>query len=92
MYSGKVCQRSRDAYGLHKDMVLLMEAESTFETSVNFTRIHGATTQNTIIFTLTTVKTRNVTNYIMILREELNAVGRKFRYQKFYLISVLTGY
>jgi hypothetical protein len=28
----------------------------------------------------------------MILREELNAVGRKFRYQKFYLISVLTGY
>jgi hypothetical protein len=32
------------------EVYLIMEAASTSETSVNFTRLHGARTQNTAIF------------------------------------------
>jgi hypothetical protein len=36
---------------------LMMEAASTSETSVNFTRLHGVTTQKTAIFILAAVRT-----------------------------------
>jgi hypothetical protein len=42
-----------------KAIALMMEAASTSETSVDFTRLHGATTQKTSIFTLATVRTSN---------------------------------
>jgi hypothetical protein len=38
-------------------IVLMMEAASTSETSVNFTRLHGATIQKTTIFILAAVRT-----------------------------------
>jgi hypothetical protein len=41
-------------------ITLMMEAASTSETSVNFTRLHGATSQKTI-FVLTAVRTSNPT-------------------------------
>jgi hypothetical protein len=38
-------------------IAVVMEAVSACETSVNFYRLHGTTTQKTIIFILVTVKT-----------------------------------
>jgi hypothetical protein len=36
--------------GAMSGIVLIMEAASTSETTINFTRLHGATTQKTVIF------------------------------------------
>jgi hypothetical protein len=46
------------AVSIIKTMIaLMMEAAVTSETSVNFTRQHGATTQKTAIFILAAVRT-----------------------------------
>jgi hypothetical protein len=49
----EVYRRFRDASCFHHqgdDGALMMEAGSNFETPVNFYRLHGATTQKTVIF------------------------------------------
>jgi hypothetical protein len=40
---------------------VMMEAVTSYETSVNVYRFHGATSQKTIIFILVAVRTSNVT-------------------------------
>jgi hypothetical protein len=40
---------------------LMMEAASTFKTSVNFYQTTGATSQKTVIFILAAVRIRNLT-------------------------------
>jgi hypothetical protein len=42
-------------------IALMMEAANTSETSVNFTRLHDATTQKTAIFILAAVRTCKLT-------------------------------
>jgi hypothetical protein len=44
-------------------VALMMEAGRISETSVKFYRPHGATTQKTVIFILTAVRTSNLTNF-----------------------------
>jgi hypothetical protein len=45
----------------------MMEAARTSETLVNFTRLHGATTQKTAIFLLTAVRTSNPTKEVLTI-------------------------
>jgi hypothetical protein len=45
-----VYRRFRDAYRLHYQVSLMMEAESTSETSVTLTRLHGQASQKDVIF------------------------------------------
>jgi hypothetical protein len=56
----KVHQRFRGPFCLHHqgDQALMMEAAKTSEMS---TRLHGVTTQKTVIFVLTAVRTSNPT-------------------------------
>jgi hypothetical protein len=42
-------------------IAVMMEPASTSETSVNSTRLHGATTQKTAIFILAAVRNSNLT-------------------------------
>jgi hypothetical protein len=58
----EVSRRFRDAArGLL--ISLMMEAAETSETSVNFTGLYGATTQNTVVFLLAVVRTSNPTYF-----------------------------
>jgi hypothetical protein len=43
--------------GINRPIALMMEAVSTSETSVNFYRLHGTTSQKKVIFILATMRT-----------------------------------
>jgi hypothetical protein len=45
-------------------IVLMMETAGISETSVNFTKLHGATTQKAAIFIFAVLRTSNLTLYM----------------------------
>jgi hypothetical protein len=48
-------------------IALMVEAASTSETSVTSTRLHGATTQKTLIFILAAMRTSNFKSQMIVL-------------------------